>query len=386
MEERCLNTAATGNSKAQASEISREAARILVIANDVLRDPDRATFYNVDTSHEYVKRGITEYFRHRGGAGRGPYFLNILLTVLVLRCRYKALGIELIISKDLRIGLVVGLVNRITRCRIDHVIWNFNILAPYRRLKRWVSTFALRHVAQIVVFSVHEAKVYSEIFGIPSDRITFKLFSADYLNDPRFQNLKTDPREVIISAGSYGRDYGFLATVAARLPEVSFVVVAYTWALKGIMFPPNVSVISGVPEVEYCRQIANSRLFLLPIRNTATANGQMAIVQAMFFRTPLLTNVTEGIKDYLAPGENCAIFPKGDVEAAVGMIRRLWSDETLTEALVQNGYRWATEHFTSRSDIKALNEIICRLNAHSDRSIQEGTGTLQRPSQSAGQD
>lgn len=356
----------TGNSKTQASESSREAARILVIANDVLRDPDRATFYNVDTSHEYVKRGITEYFRHRS---RAAFFLNLLLTVLVLRCSYKALGIELILSKELRIGLVVGLVNRITRCRIDHVIWNFNIQAAYRGLKRWISTFALRHVAQIVVYSVHEAKVYSEVFGIPSDRITFKLFSADYLNDPRYQNLKTDPREVIISAGLYGRDYGFLAAVAARLPEVSFVVVAHTWALKGIMFPPNVSVISGVPEVEYCRQIANSRLFLLPIRNTATANGQMAIVQAMFFRTPLLTNVTEGTKDYLAPGENCAIFPKGDVEAAVELIRRLWSDETLTEELVQNGYLWATEHFTSRSDIKALNEIICRLKARSERSI-----------------
>ena len=69
MEERYLNTAATGNSKAQASETSREAVRILVIANDVLRDPDRATFYNVDTSHEYVKKGISEYFRHRGGEG-----------------------------------------------------------------------------------------------------------------------------------------------------------------------------------------------------------------------------------------------------------------------------------------------------------------------------
>jgi len=126
-------------------------------------------------------------------------------------------------------------------------------------------------------------------------------------------------------------------------------------------------VISGVSEVEYCRQIANSRLFLLPIRNTVTANGHMAIVQAMTFRTPLLTNVTEGTKDYLAPGENCAVFPDGDVETATGIIRRLWSDETLTEGLVENGYRWATEHFTPRTDIKALNEIICRLEERSDR-------------------
>ena len=243
------------------------------------------------------------------------------------------------------------------------------MMAMYRGLKLWVSKFALRHVAQIVVFSAHEAKVYSELFGISSDSITFKLLTGHYLDDPRYQNLKTDPREVIISVGSYGRDYGFLASVAAHLPEVSFVVVAYTWALKGILFPQNVRVISGVSEVEYCRQIANSRLVLLPIRNTVTANGHMAIVQAMCFRTPLLTNVTEGTKDYLAPGENCAIFPTGDVEAAVATIRRLWSDESFTEALVQNGYRWATEHFTSRSDIKTLNEIICRLEERSDRSV-----------------
>jgi glycosyltransferase involved in cell wall biosynthesis len=375
MEERCYNTAAAGIPKAQANETTREPIRILLFAKEVLTDPDRSMFYNVDTSHEYVRRGITTYFRHRSYAA---YILNLLLTVLVLRCRYRALGIELILSNaaDPVIGIVVGLVNRITRCRIDHVIWNFNMLALYRGLKRWVSTFAVRHVSQLVVSSAHEVKLYSEFLGIPSDRITFKFYSGHYLEDPRYQNLKTDPREVIISAGSFGRDYGFLAEVAARCPEFSFVVMAYPWALKGIMFPLNVSVIAGVSDVEYCRQIANSRLFLLPIRNTTTASGHAAIIQAMCFRTPLLTNVTEGTKDYFPPGENCAIFPTGDVEAAVEMIRRLWSDESFTEALVQNGYRWATEHFTSRTDIKTLNEIICRLEERSDRSDRNtGTGS-----------
>ena len=328
---------------------------ILILAEHVRTDPNRAVFYNVDDKHHYIKRGIKTYIPCKG---RWGYFINLLLTVITLRCSWRKDQVDFIISDNPRIALFVGWVNRLTFCRIAHVVWNFNVLSEYTGIRRWFSRFAFKQVCNIVVYSKHEAALYSRVFNIPAERMTVKLYSGPYLDDPRYQHLQNTPEDVIVSAGFSGRDYPFLARVAAELPEISFRVLAYPAALAGVDLPANVEVISGISELEYCRYIANARLFFLPIKNKTTANGHIGIVQAMCFRTLLLTNMTEGTSDYLHPGQNAVVFPDGDMQTAVECIKEYWSDRERANQIAQQAYEFATEHFNVQKNIEALEQII----------------------------
>ncbi len=328
---------------------------ILILAEHVTTDPDRAVFYNADDKHHYIKRGIKKYIQCKG---RGVYFFNLLLTVIALRCSWRKYQLDFIVSDNPRIALFVGFVNRLTCCRIEHVVWNFNVLSEYTGLKRLFSRFALKHVRNIVVYSNHEAALYGRVFNIPTERITVKLYSGPYLDDPRYQNLQDRPEDMIVSAGFSGRDYPFLARVAAELPDIPFRVLAYPAALAGVDLPANVEVVSGISEIEYCRHIANARLFFLPIKNKTTANGHIGIVQAMCFKTPLLTNMTDGTSDYLRPDQNAVVFPDGDVPAAVQCIKDYWSNREKANQIALQAYEFATKHFNVQQDVDALEQII----------------------------
>jgi len=329
--------------------------RILVIANHIVDDPGRCTFYNIDSRHHYIKRGVEKYWSSNS---RIAYYINLFLTVISIRCGYKKLGVDLIISHNARIGFFVGLVNRLTFSRVNHVIWGFNVHKPYTGIKRWISRFAFKHTRCLVVYSTHEMRTYSEMFSIPLNRFIFTYFSGPYLDDGRYRNLKEVPQNHVVSGGFSGRDYEFLSAVAARLPEIGFVVLAYPWAVKGISFPSNVTLMSGVPEIEYCRYIANARLFFLPLKNKTTANGHIAIVQSMCYKTPLLTHRTEGTRDYLLPNINAAIYADGDVESAVALIGKMYTNKKDADVMAEKAFEFAREHFSVESQLVTLERIV----------------------------
>lgn len=330
--------------------------RILVIANHVRGDPERCVFYNIDSKHHYIKRSLRQYFSSNN---RIAYYINLLLTVISIRCSYKTLGIDLIISYNSgRIGFFVGLVNRLTFSRVNHVIWGFNVHKPYTGIKRWISRFAFKHTRCFVVYSNHEKRVYSEKFSIPLNRFMFTYFSGPYLDDDRYRNVKKVQQDYIVAGGFSGRNYEFLSAVAAQLPEISFVVLTYPWALKGISFSPNVKIMSGVSEIEYCQYMANARLTFLPIRNKTTASGHIEIVKSMCFKTPLLTHMTEGARDYLQPNINAGIYTDGDVESAVSLIKKMYTHKQDADSMAEKAFEFAKEHYSVQSQLDTLERII----------------------------
>ena len=330
--------------------------RILVITPHIIDDSERCVFYNVDSKHHYIKRGIEKYFRSNN---RIAYFINILLTVISIRCGYRKLGIDLIIThNNARIGFFVGLVNRLTFSRVNHVIWGFNVHKRYTGIKRWISRFAFKHTRCLVVYSTHEKQIYSEKFSIPLNRFVFTHFSGPFLDDDRYRNLNKVQQNYIVSGGFSGRNYEFLSAVAAQLPEISFIVLPYPRTLEGISFSSNVKIVSRVPEIEYCQYIANARLFFLPIKNKTTASGHCAIVQTMCFKTPLLTHITEGTRDYLLPNINAAIYADGDVESAVALIRKMYANKKDANVMAEKAFEFAKEYFSVESQLVTLERIV----------------------------
>lgn len=307
------------------------------------------------------------------GRNRVSSFLNLTLTALLCRARYRKHKIDIVISGDPRIALAVGIVNRLTRARVKHVVWDFNTHQIYQGLKRSVARFAFRDVGRIVVYSNHEKQVYSTMLNLPVEKVVFKHYTGPYLEDERYTDLPGQKGDYVVSGGFSGRNYRHLAAVAARLRDVPFVVLTYPEAVRGLSFPPNVRIIGGISEVEYCRYVANAKLCFLPLANKETANGQIAIVQAMALKTLLVTNLTEGTKDYLLPGHNCLVYDEEDMPATAEMIRATLADDRLRERIVCNAHRYATEHFTIRHDLETLHEIVETMGSRTSADARVGT-------------
>lgn len=333
---------------------------ILVISEHIRSDPFRSTFYNIDTTHKYYKKSIRRFIK---GNNKFCYFINIFVTAFICRFKYKSWDIKLVISYNPRIGFLVSIINRLTLCNINHVIWNFNTQGVYTGIKLLIAKYACSSVSFIIVYSEHEKNIYSKMLNIPKSKIIKKLLSGPYLDDDRYIKLSNNSIKegCIVSAGFSGRDYRFLSFVAAAIPEVHFIIITYPRAVRGIGFSSNVEIVSGISEIEYCQYIANAKLSFLPIENKITANGHVGIVQAMCFRTPLLTNLTEGTKDYLIPDVNSMIFRDGDVGDAVKCIKRLLSDDNYALQITENAYEFANEHFTIKHDVDLVHQIVASI-------------------------
>ncbi len=333
---------------------------ICVVFEHVGVDRSRCTFYNRESGYRFVKCGI---LRLVPGTSRAAFFLNLVLTALLCRARYRKQRISLVISGDPRIACALGIVHRLSRARVKHVVWNFNTHRVYTGLQRSIARFALRDVDTIIVYSNHERHVYSAMLGLPLEKMVFKYYAGPYLEDERYTNLVPHKQDYVVSAGFSGRNYRYLAAVAERLPDVPFLVLTYPEAVKGLPFPPNVRILGGISEIEYCRHIANARLFFLPLANKETANGHIAIVQAMVLRTLLMTNLTEGTKDYLLPGCNCLTYDEEDIPATAAMIRATLADDALRARIEGEAYRYAAERFTIQRELDILHDIVDRLLA-----------------------
>jgi len=292
------------------------------------------------------------------GHSRLARFLNLGLTALLCRVRYRSRRIDVVISGDPRIALAVGIVHRLTGARVRHVVWNFNTSRIYTGWRRSLARFALRDVDTAIVYSQHERRVYAAMLNLPVERLVFKHYTGPYLEDERYRALPVQKDHCVVSAGYSGRNYRHLAAVAEHLPDVPFFLLTYPAAVKGLSFPPNVQILAEVPELEYCRHIARAKVFFLPLANKETANGQIAIVQAMALRTLLVTNLTAGTSDYLLPDHNCLVYDEQDLPATAAMIRSALADDARREQIVRNAYQYAAQRFTIGHDLEVLQAVV----------------------------
>ena len=328
---------------------------ILVIAKHVITDPQRKTYYNSEIYATLINKGIINFFNK----GMFVDLLNIIINCFIFRISYKKWKVDMIVSDNPRIGIWVGVINLLTFCRKKHVIWNFNIRRKYKGIKLVLSKIAFMHVKAFIVYSRHEVITYSQMLGIPQSKFIFKLLSGPYLEDERYTSLMHDciKDDYIVCAGYSGRDFVLLSKVAAKLPDNRFIVLAYPEFIGNIVFTENVEVVSMISEVEYCKYIANAKLSFLPIVNKETANGQIAIIQSMCFKTLLLTNITAGTKDYLMPGSNCMIFNDNNTEETVSLISELLNDYSCYDYIIEEAFKFATENFKIEHEIKILESI-----------------------------
>ncbi|MBL7645460.1 MAG: glycosyltransferase [Candidatus Hydrogenedentes bacterium] len=337
--------------------------RILVENPFERSDPERYQFFHQDETYDY--RTVCTQSTGRSKVGR---IWSILRNILAIRWAILLARPHMVFCGDPRTGLPTCLFARLTGVRVPMVIWNFNMQSLYGGMRYWVARWGLRAVDRVVVYSNHEKRCYAAHFGVEENKFYTMLLSGPYLDDIRYQSLLSEEKEdYVVSPGYSGRDFRFLAEVASRTPELRFVVLAYPDFIDATL-PENVDVRHSMPELEFCRWIARARLCLLPIANTETANGQIAIVQAMSLRTLLVTNETNGTVDYLAPGVNCISFDKSDVDGTARKLRRLFGSIAEYDGLVMHAYEDARANMGIEATTASVHVLVSEF-------VESGGGT-----------
>jgi glycosyltransferase involved in cell wall biosynthesis len=197
---------------------------------------------------------------------------------------------------------------------------------------------ALR-IAQLgfITFSPGEARNLVEEVGIAPSSIHHHLWRQEL--DGRALAIADDG--YLFAGGYSNRDYDLLIAASAGLPAPLVIVAA---ARNQISAAPDArtTIHRDLPEAEFERLLAASRVVAMPLRSQGEACGQSVLLRVLRNGKPLVATRHESIEAYLGrdyPG----FVPQDDAPALRATLQRALTDEafraTLAATIVRAGAR-----------------------------------------------
>lgn len=188
----------------------------------------------------------------------------------------------------------------------------------HRAIQRLVLRAGRRLLAEVQIHSPEEIEPYARHFGLPRDVLKPLPWSTS-LTGYDIQRRSGDG-EAIVSGGHSYRDYATLLAavkdtpwpVRVGLPASPVTQAVRDWA-SGL---PNVSIVSDWSFQEYWQQVADSRVFAMPIvPGLQRCTADQTLLNAMALGTIVVATDALSSRLYIRHGETGFLVPEGDPEA-----------------------------------------------------------------------
>jgi glycosyltransferase involved in cell wall biosynthesis len=109
----------------------------------------------------------------------------------------------------------------------------------------------------------------------------------------------------------------------------------------------------------YRRMLARSRFIVLPLKpHTLNASGITTLAEAFALGKAVVVTDSDGVRDFLIPGENCLTVPPGDPDVLRGAMQRLLREPDTRARLGQNARHYAEAHFSRAAFAKRFSDIL----------------------------
>lgn len=256
-----------------------------------------------------------------------------------------------------QLALMAGLQNRKRDRKL--IAWCFNVGARPGGMQRRLARRAFRNVDRFVVHASGEIPVVADWFDIPPERIRF----AHLQQTPLEIVCGEEEREPFIAAmGSANRDYPtfFDAIEGTGIPVR---LLAAPRLLDGLRVPENVTVLPPTT-MDGSRRLAQAaRISVVPLNDTATASGQVTVVEAMRMNRPVVATRTVGTRDYIEDRETGMLADPKDSAGLRRAIVELWEDRALRARLAANAAAFADTYLSDEAAAASLHGTIRELRA-----------------------
>jgi glycosyltransferase involved in cell wall biosynthesis len=173
---------------------------------------------------------------------------------------------------------------------------------------------AFHHASALLTYAESEAEWLREWLGPAAPPVTFVPFGVD-VNAFAPDSGRASEVDVASVGADPRRDFGVLAAIASRHPELSFTIVATSDQARSLApLPANVTVETDVPLERVRDRLAAARVVALPVKRNSYSGATTVLLQAMALAKPVVVSRTDAIaRGYgLEDGVNCRLVEPGD--------------------------------------------------------------------------
>lgn len=245
---------------------------------------------------------------------------------------------DLVVSVFQGPAVPVLLLRRLTFFKTPVVLWDISLTESWAIGNR-ILNYVVPRVRAIMVLGANQkryiAKRWSapppvEIIGHRVDTCFYAPDGTDGINGP------------ILSVGDdAGRDFQALLDALADFPADAVVKSRQPLQLDAQRHARVQQVSHWLSHLELRDYYARSSFVVVPLTGqTMNASGVSTILEAGAMAKAVIVTDTEGIRDYIVPGETCLTVPPRDVLALRAAMQRLQHDSELRTRLGQNARRF----------------------------------------------
>lgn len=208
------------------------------------------------------------------------------------------------------------------------------------------------YIDKFLCFSEYECKQYAKLFGISEDKFSYCGLTVEDEYDRYKKFIKQD--EYYLSAGRSNRDYEYLCREFRKIENKKVIILCDKFKIENS--PKCVEFKENVYGDEYKRYLAECKAAIIPLKKEGISAGQLAIIQAMMFKKPVIVTGTETTLEYVKDDWNAIVVANKEGEI-VNAIKKL-DDQAFYYKLSINARKTFEENFTGKKLVYKVGNII----------------------------
>lgn len=286
---------------------------------------------------------------------------------------------DVILTDQEATGLVLALLNKLTRTRRGHVMIS-HYLTPAKKQILYRLLRVQTHIDITVCYSTAQEKVAREQLHLTQDQVGLVLHPAD----SRFWRPAADHGEahadlellrqagvhlpdhaqVVCSAGLEFRDYPTLIEAISRLPRSVRVIIAAAspWSKRkntteAVTLPDNVQRVALTP-TQLRALYRRSQVVAIPLYDVDFQAGSLVAYEAMACGKPVVITRTRGQSDIVREGVTGLYVPPGDAHLMAQALQSLVSAPEKATSLGEEARRVVEQGMNLDTYLAGMAELV----------------------------
>jgi glycosyltransferase involved in cell wall biosynthesis len=173
---------------------------------------------------------------------------------------------------------------------------------------------------------------------------------------PRYNEA---PEHILSVGDDPGRDFTTLVAAMDGVESKLLIRTRQDIAVSSANRSSVELIVSQLDYLAYRSIFAHSRFIVLPLKpHTLNASGITTLAEAFALGKAVIVTDSDGVRDFLLPGENCLTVPPGDPDALRRAMQCLLREPETCARIGRNARRYAEEHFSRPAFAKRFADIL----------------------------